>query len=162
MRGESEDEEWMNREITEEEVREALGRMPGGKATGEDGIPIECIKAVYCGAGRSITNVINKIWEEGKIPEGWEVARIIPLHKGGEEERTENYRGISLLNAGYKLLTNIMATRLNNWIEQNGKLKESQAGFRRGRGTRDHIFVLNTLINNRLKEKRGKLYVRRS
>lgn len=46
---------------------------------------------------------LNKIWEDGKIPEGWEVARTVPIHKGGEEERVENYRRIALLNAGYKL-----------------------------------------------------------
>lgn len=38
-------------------------------------------------------------------------------------------------------------------------LKESQASFRAKRGIRDHIFILNALINNRLKRKKGKLYV---
>ncbi|KAK0076227.1 hypothetical protein PV326_010939 [Microctonus aethiopoides] len=73
--------------------------MPGGKATGEDGIPIECIKPVYCGVGERIARALNKIWEGCKIPEGWEVARIIPIHKGGDKENVENYKGISLLDA---------------------------------------------------------------
>lgn len=44
-----------------------------------------------------------------------------------------------MLNTGYKLLTNIMGYRINMWIEGNKILRESQAGFRKGRGTRDHI-----------------------
>lgn len=62
-----------------------------------------------------------------------------------------NYRGVSLLNVGYKLLTGIMAKRIRTWVEKEGKLRESQAGFRGKRGTRDHIFVLNSLIGNTLK-----------
>ena len=37
-------------------------------------------------------------------------------------------------------------------------LKESQAGFRNARETRDHIFVFNSIINNKLKRKGGKLF----
>lgn len=60
---------------------------------------------------------------------------------------------------GYKVLTNILADRIGNWVEKEEIIKESQAGFRRKRGARNHVFVLNFLINGRLKEKRGKLYV---
>lgn len=90
---------------------------------------------------------------------GWECASIVPLHKDGDEGEAANYRGIALLDTGYKVLTNVMAQRLNKWVEEGKILEESQAGFRRRRGTRDHIFVLNTLINRKLKIKRGKLYV---
>lgn len=48
-----------------------------------------------------------------------------------------------------------MAEGPNNWVEGEKILRESQTGFRKGRGTRDHIFVLNTLINKQLKTKEG-------
>lgn len=156
---EGETDKCMTDEITEKEVGKALGRMADGKATGEDGIPIECLKKLYCGGGRVLTRILNKIWEKGEMPKGWECARIVPIHKGGDSDDVGNYRGVALLDIGYKVLTNIMAERVNRWIEREEKLKESQAGFRRSRGTRDHIFVLNTVINRRLKNKRGKLYV---
>lgn len=44
-------------------------------------------------------------------------------------------------------------------VRERNKLRESQAGFREKKGTRDHIFVLNALINKRLREKGKKLYV---
>ena len=51
-----------------------------------------------------------------------------------------------------------MSTRLRGWIEIKNYLKECGAGFKSGRKTRDHIFVLNSIINNRLNNKKGKLY----
>ena len=76
----------------------------------------------------------------------------------GDEELTANCRELALLDAGYKLMVSIIGRRLREWIEKK-VLKESQAGFREGRTTIDHIFVLKSLINNRLKRKGEKLYV---
>lgn len=142
-----------------EEVQKALSRMSNGKASGEDGIPIECLKIMGSEDIERLVISLNKIWVEGLLPKGWEKARIIPLFKDGEKSKAGNYRGISLLNSGYKILTNLLANRLNEWVEKEKKLKESQGGFRKKRGTRDLIFVLNSLINKRIPTKKGKLYV---
>ncbi|CAD6208669.1 GSCOCG00012752001-RA-CDS, partial [Cotesia congregata] len=149
----------LDKDIEIDEIKDALKRMPNGKATGEDGVPIECIKVIARENMVWIADALNKIWSEGKLPSGWEKAWIVPIFKGGDNAKTENYRGISLLDVGYKVLTVILADRIGRWVENNNILNESQAGFRRKRGTRDHIFVLNSLINGRLRRKRGKLYV---
>lgn len=78
---------------------------------------------------------------------------------GWVEEKTENYRGVSLLDTGYKVMTSILKRRLRDWLEESKCWKESQAGFRKGRRTRNHIFTLNSLIGNGLKRKEGRLYV---
>ena len=80
-------------------------------------------------------------------------SRIYPIYKVGDEETTRNCRGISLLNTGYKILTSITGGRLIRWIETNKIIRESQARFRMERGARDHIFVLNSLINGVLKRR---------
>lgn len=155
----NEEESVWNTRISGSEVIEALTRMANGQAVGEDGIPIECLKVINSVNANSVASALDEVWMEERISPGWELAKIIPIHKDGNTERVENYRGISLLNTGYKLLTNIMINRINKCIEENKILKESKAGFRKGRGTRDHIFVLNSVIENRLKEKGGKLCV---
>lgn len=133
--------------------------MVNKKAACEDGISAEFLKGLPEEQLEEIRITINKMWEEGRIPKGWDKARIVPIYKGGDEEQASNYRGISLLDAGYKLLTTMMAERLKDLMEKEEILRESQAGFRRARGTRDHIFVLNALINNKIKNVGGKLYV---
>lgn len=93
------------------------------------------------------------------ILEGWETANIMPIHKGEDEDDAKNYRGISVLDASYKIMTHIMNERLKEWVSKEEILGESQASFRGGRGTRDQIFTLKTMIGRRLREKGGKLFV---
>ena len=50
-----------------------------------------------------------------------------------------------------------MSKSINKILEERNILTESQNRFRKKRGTRDNIFILNSLIENRLKNKRGKL-----
>ena len=63
------------------------------------------------------------------------------------------------MDIGYKNLAAVMAKRLSSWLEKERKLSEGQAGFRKGRSTMEQVFVLNTIIGNRLKRKGGKLHV---
>lgn len=81
------------------------------------------------------------------------------LYKKGDNLNPANYRPISLVNAIVKLFTLILFHRLNKWAEYNRVLPEWQAGFREKRSTVDNIFVLNSVINSKLREKGGKLYV---
>lgn len=150
--------EELDKEITIEEVQRALGKMRNGKAEGEDGIVAEFLKNLSSFWLDEVRTVLNEILGGEDIIQGWKTARIYPIHKGGEEEEVRNYRGVALLDSGYKLFAMILENRLRNCLEKNEKLKESQAGFRKGRGTREHIFVLNSLINNSLKREKGRLY----
>lgn len=134
------------------EVLCGIRRLENNKAHGEDGIATEFLKNLPGEMIEDIREVLNGIWNGGDIEEGWRKARIVLIHKGGDEDITENYRGISLLDVGYKLLMTLMAERLNNLADKENIMSESQAGFRKNRGTRDHIFVPNALINNRIKK----------
>lgn len=149
----------LDRIIGVDELKKVLRKCKNKKAPGEDGIIAEFIKAASKERIEDFRKMLNVIWENGKLEEGWDTARIMPIHKAGDEDTVSNFRGISLLNIGYKIITSVIARRLNAWIEKEKVLRESQAGFRPGRGTRDHVFVLNALINNKLKQKGGKLYV---
>lgn len=84
---------------------------------------------------------------------------VTPIYKKGEQERTGNYRGISLLCTAYKVYAEVLRRRLEEEMEEIGILQESQAGFRRGRGTLDNIFVLNHIIQrDRMAKESKKIY----
>ena len=55
----------------------------------------------------------------------------------------KNYRGITLLSVTGKLFTNILNTRLNDWAKNYHVYVEAQAGFLKGKGTVDNIFILH-------------------
>lgn len=93
-------------------------------------------------------NLFNKIFETGVFPEEWAEGFIIPLHKKGNLNNVENYRGITLLSALGKLFSRVINNRLSEWSEKYFVLIEAQAGFRANMGTVDDIFVLHGLISH--------------
>jgi hypothetical protein len=66
-------------------------------------------------------------------------------------------RGIPLLNTGYKLYAPVLSERMKREIEEKGVLPDSQAGFRRGRGTVDNVYILGHLARNELRKKGGRM-----
>ena len=63
---------------------------------------------------------------------------IVPIYKKGAKTDCSNYRGISLSPTTYKILSNILLSRLTPYAEEiNG---DHQCGFRRNRSTTGHIF----------------------
>lgn len=134
-------------EITFEELKEALENTKNRKATGPDGINMELLK--YGGTvlhGR-LRHLINKCWRTKMIPETWKTAEVMSLFKKGDRRDCRNYRGISLLNAIYKIYTRIINKRLR--IITEVLLEEEQNGFRPGRSTIDNVFIMQQIFEKR-------------
>jgi len=89
-------------------------------------------------------NFLNVCWIYGDIPEEWSTAIVIPIHKKGDRNNLDNYRGISLLNTGYKIYSKIIAKGLTVIAEV--LLLEQQNGFRKGRSCMDCIFSASQII----------------
>ncbi|VVC29027.1 Reverse transcriptase domain [Cinara cedri] len=87
---------------------------------------------------------MNTIWEQEEIPEAWRISIICPIHEKGDIMECENYRGISLLNTSYKLLSNILLTRINPYIKEI--IGEYQAGFMLGKSTIDQIHIVKQVV----------------
>jgi len=59
-----------------------------------------------------IHKLITSIWKNEKLPEEWKESIIVSIHKKGYKTDCNNYRGISLLPTTYKMLSNILLSRL--------------------------------------------------
>jgi hypothetical protein len=57
------------------------------------------------------------IWNKEELPEEWKESVIVPIQKKGDKTDYNNYRGISLLPTTYKLLSNILLSRLIPYAE---------------------------------------------
>jgi hypothetical protein len=68
------------------------------------------------------------MWEEERIPEVLKETIIVPIHKRGDRDRCENYRGIALENAAYKILANILLGKIKPYIDK--VMGDYQNGFR--------------------------------
>jgi hypothetical protein len=62
--------------------------------------------------------LVRQIWEEERIPEEWKETIIVPIHKRGDRDRCENYGGIALGNAAYKILSNIILGKIKSYTEK--------------------------------------------
>ena len=80
------------------------------------------------------------------MPESLAEGCFIALFKNkGSPNDFTKYRFICPLNHAYKVISAYLLLRLVR--ETDGYLPESQAGFRKGRSTRDNLYILTKLID---------------
>jgi hypothetical protein len=65
-----------------------------------------------------IHKFITSIWNKEEMPDQWKESIIVPIHKIGDKTDCNNYRGISLLSASYKILSNILLMRLSPYMDE--------------------------------------------
>ena len=145
-------------EITISEIIDAIKKCKLNKAPGMDQITNEFFKNLPGNWIMYLYVLFNKIRKEEKVPDSW--AKIVNrmLYKKGNIDLPENFRPIALANTILKIFTLIIYRRLYKWAEMNDKIPEWQAGFREKRGTHDHVFVLNAMVQNQLYKNKGRLY----
>ena len=148
----------LDAEISEVEISKAIKHLKGGKSAGLDGILAEMLKAAEIQIIPYLKNYFNALFSNSQFPIEWTKAIIFPLHKKGDTNNPDNYRGISLLSILSKVFTHVINSRLTLWAETNLILSDAQAGFRKGRSTIDHIFTLHAAIEKHM-AKNTKLYV---
>ena len=86
----------------------------------------------------------NEALIQGKIPEEWTTASIVPLPKKGNLTKPENYRGISLTSVAAKVFNKLILNRLYPFIDP--LLRPNQNGFRRGRSTLPQILAIRRIL----------------
>ena len=75
--------------------------------------------------------------ENSQWPQDWKKAVFIPIPKKGNAKEWSNYHTIALISHTSKVMLKILQARLQQYVKC--ELPDVQAGFRKGRGTRDHI-----------------------
>ena len=145
----------LNIEFSEDEVKTHMLKLKNNKASGCNGILNEFLKNSSKSMLALITKIFNLIFESGSVPSDWSIGIIRPIYKKkGQQTDPNNYRPITLLSCLGKLFTSILNERLTNYYDVNYLLGEEQAGFREGYSTVDHTFVLHSLIDLYLSDRR--------
>ena len=81
--------------------------------------------------------VCQQIWKTLQWPQDWKRSVFIPVPKKGNAKEYSDYRTIALISHASKVMLKILQARLQQYV--NLKLPDVQAGFRKGRGTRNQI-----------------------
>ena len=86
----------------------------------------------------------QQIWKTQQWPWDWKRSVFIPIPKRGNAKECSNYHTIALISHSSKVMLKILQVRLQQYM--NHELSDVQAGFRKGRGTRDQIANIRWII----------------
>ena len=114
------------------------------KASGCDGIPVELFQILKDDAVKVLYSICQQIWRKQQWPQAWKRSVFIPIPKKGNAKECSNYRTIALISHTSKVMLKILQARLQQYV--NCELPNVQAGFRKGRGTRDQIANIRWII----------------
>lgn len=127
------------------EVEHAIRQTKSNKAPGPDRIPVEFFKLIDENNLKTLTNVFNHIYNTGNIPRNWYVSKFIPIPKTKQNPSPcSNFRLISLMNHSLKILLRVILNRIQQKCEEI--MSGEQFGFRKGLGTREALFAMQTLL----------------
>ena len=110
------------------------------KATGGDGIPVELFQILKDDAVKVLHSICQQIWKTQqfwKTQQIWKRSVFISIPKKGNAKECSNYHTNALISHASKVMIKILQARLQQYM--NHELPDVQAGFRKGRGTRDQI-----------------------
>ena len=130
--------------ILECEVKWALRSITMNKASGGDGIPVEQFQILKDDAVKVLHSIHQQIWKTQQWPRDWRRSVFIPIPKEGDAKECLNYHTIELISHSNKVMFKILQVRLQQCV--NRELPDVQAGFRKGRGTRDQIANIRWII----------------
>ena len=122
-------------DILECEVKWAFGSITMNKANGGDAIAVELFQILKKDAVKMLHSICQQIWKTQQCPQDWKRSIFIPIPKKGNAKECSNYRTIALTSHASKIMLKILQARLQQYV--NYELPDFQAGFRKGRGTRD-------------------------
>ena len=130
-------------DILEYEVKWALGSITTNKASGGDRIPAKLFQ-VQKDAVKVLHSICQQIWKTQQWPQDWKRSVFIPTPKKGNAKECSNYCTLALISHTSKVMLKILQVRLQQFV--NHELSHVQAGFRKGRGTRDQIVNICWII----------------
>ena len=131
-------------DILECEVKWALESITTNKASGGDGIPVELFQILKDDAVKVLPSICQQIWKTQQWPKDWKRSVFIPIPKKGNAKECSNYCTNALISHTSKVMLKILQASLQQYL--NCEHPDVQAGFRKGRGTRDQIANIHWII----------------
>ena len=125
-----------------------IKEMKTGKASGNEDITTEMLKALDETGLEKITEICNLIYDTGHIPNDLNESIIVRLPKKAKATNCSDFRTLSLMSHVMNLLLKVIFLRNRSKIER--EINEALSGFITGKDTREGIFNLRTICKRYL------------
>ena len=114
------------------------------QSSGGDGILAELFQILKGDAVKVLHSTCQQIWKTQQWPQDWKRSVFIPIPKKDNAKECSNYSTIALISQASKVMLKILQARLQQHM--NHEFPDVQAGFGKGRGTRDQIANIRWII----------------
>ena len=114
------------------------------KTSGGDGIPTELIQILKYNAVKVLHSICQQIWKAQQWPQDCKMSVFIPIPKKNNALESSNYCTIALISHASEVMLKILQAKLQQYM--SCELLDVQAGFRKGRETRDQIVNIFWII----------------
>jgi hypothetical protein len=89
------------------------------------------------------------IWNKEELPRQWKQSIVVPIYKKGDKTDCSNYQGLSLLKTSYKILSNILLSRLTPYADEI--TGNHQCGFKCNTSMTNQIFCVWQILEKKCK-----------
>ena len=114
-----------------------LGSITSNKASEGDGVSAELFQILKDDAVKVLYSICEQIWKTQQGPQDWRTSVFIPIQRKGNDKKCSNYHTTVLISHASKVMLKILQAKIQQYVSH--ELPDVQAGFRKGRGTRDQI-----------------------
>ena len=118
--------------------------MKNRKSLGIGTVTLKILKAGGEPMIDMLHKIFSKVFSSSAMPMDWSKMIVSPIHRKSDKSNPENYRAIALLSVPGNVFNKILLERIKDRTEE--AVKDTQFGFRPGRGTTDAIFVVRQLM----------------
>lgn len=140
------DRSMLEREVTEEEVRAVIFKMPGNKSPGPDGLTAEFFREAWPVIGKDVTIAIQSFFIKGFLPKGLNSTILALIPKNDNARMMKDYKPISCCNVLYKAISKIIARRLKCILPKCIAL--NQSAFVKDRLLMENLLLATELVKD--------------
>ena len=120
-----------------------LLRITTNKASGRDGIPVELFQILKDNTVKVLHSISQQIWKTQRWPQDWKRSVFVLIPKK-RKTKCSNYCTITVISHTSKIMLKILQASLQQYM--NPENPDVQAGFRKGRRTRDQIANIHWIM----------------
>ena len=106
--------------------------------------PVELLKTLKDDTIKVFHSICQQVWKTQQWPQDWIMSVLIPISKKCSTKECLSHWTIALISHASKVMLKILHASLQHYVNQ--ELPDIQAGFRKGKGTRDQITNIHQII----------------
>jgi hypothetical protein len=132
--------------ITAQKVRQKIKQLKPTGAAGPDGITTRLLQNCAEEISPVLAVIYRKSMAQGKVPEEWKSANVVPIFKKGSKSSAGNYRPISLTCISCKVMESIIKDDILLHLKRNKIITSSQHGFTKGRSCTTNLLEFMEVV----------------